>query len=112
MIQIISFIHWNVNPEIFHLGPFSVRWYGFLFASGFLIGYYIGEKMLRSEGVPQKWIDSVFFYIIIATIVGARLGHVFFYDWEYYRNNLAEIILPFRFSPKFQFTGYQGLASH
>lgn len=91
MIQIISFIHWNVNPEIFHLGPFSVRWYGFLFASGFLIGYYIGEKMLRSEGVPQKWIDSVFFYIIIATILGARLGHVFFYGWDYYSQNPGEI---------------------
>lgn len=91
MIQILSFIHWNVNPEIFHLGPLSVRWYGFLFASGFLIGYYIGEKMLRSEGVPQKWIDSVFFYIIIATILGARLGHVFFYGWDYYSQHPGEI---------------------
>ncbi len=91
MINFLSFIHWNVNPEIFQLGPFSVRWYGLLFASGFLIGYYIGEKMLRSENVPQKWIDSVFFYIIIATIVGARLGHVFFYGWEYYSQNPSEI---------------------
>jgi prolipoprotein diacylglyceryl transferase len=91
MINLLSFIHWNVNPEIFQLGPFSVRWYGLLFASGFLIGYYIGEKMLRSENVPQKWIDSVFFYIIIATIVGARLGHVFFYGWDYYSQNPAEI---------------------
>src|SRR5665647_334161 len=91
MINILNFIHWNVNPEIFQLGPFSVRWYGFLFASGFLIGYYIGERMLKSEGVPQKWIDSVFFYIIIATIVGARLGHVFFYGWDYYSQNPSEI---------------------
>ena len=91
MIDTINFIHWNVNPEIFQVGPFSVRWYGLLFASGFLIGYYIGEKMLRSEGVPQKWIDSVFFYIIIATIVGARLGHVFFYGWDYYSQNPSEI---------------------
>jgi phosphatidylglycerol---prolipoprotein diacylglyceryl transferase len=91
MINLISFIHWNVNPEIFQLGPFSVRWYGFLFASGFLIGYYIGERMLRSENVNQKWIDSVFFYIIIATIVGARLGHVLFYGWDYYSQNPAEI---------------------
>ena len=92
MIDLLNFIHWNVNPEIFQLGPFSVRWYGLLFASGFLIGYYIGEKMLRSENVPQKWIDSVFFYIIIATIVGARLGHVFFYGWDYYSQNPSEII--------------------
>jgi prolipoprotein diacylglyceryl transferase len=92
MINLLSFIHWNVNPEIFHLGPFSIRWYGLLFATGFLIGYYIGERMLKSEGVPQKWIDSVFFYIIIATIVGARLGHVFFYGWDYYSQNPSEII--------------------
>ena len=66
MIDIISFIHWNVNPEIFQLGPFSVRWYGLLFASGFLLGYYIGESMLKSENVNQKWIDSLcswFFFI-------------------------------------------------
>jgi prolipoprotein diacylglyceryl transferase len=63
-----------------------------LFATGFLIGYYIGERMFRSEGVPQKWIDSLFFYIIIATIIGARLGHVFFYGWDYYSQNPGEII--------------------
>ena len=63
-----------------------------LFASGFLIGYYIGERMFRSENVNQKWIDSLFFYIIIGTIVGARLGHVFFYGWEFYSQNPEEII--------------------
>ena len=102
MINLISFIHWNVNPEIFRLGPFSVRWYGFLFASGFLLGYYIAEKMLKSENVSQKWIDSLFFYIIIATIVGARLGHVFFYGWDYYSQHPAEIFMVW----------HGGLASH
>jgi prolipoprotein diacylglyceryl transferase len=92
MINLLNYIHWNVSPEIFNLGPLSIRWYGLLFASGFLIGYYIGEKMFKSEGVPQKWIDSLFFYIIIATIIGARLGHVFFYGWDYYSQNPAEII--------------------
>lgn len=92
MIDILNFIHWNVNPEIFQLGPFSVRWYGLLFASGFLIGYYIAEKMFKSENVSQKWIDSLFFYVIIATIVGARLGHVFFYGWDYYSQNPSEIL--------------------
>ncbi len=90
-MTIINFIHWNVNPEIFQLGPFSVRWYGLLFAVGFLTGYYIGEWMLRSENVNQKWIDSAFFYIIIATIIGARLGHVIFYGWDYYSQNPGEI---------------------
>jgi len=92
MIDLLNYIHWNVSPEIFNLGPLSIRWYGLLFASGFLIGYYIGEKMFRSEGVPQKWIDALFFYIIIATIIGARLGHVFFYGWDYYSQNPGEIL--------------------
>lgn len=91
MINLLNFIHWNVNPEIFHFGPLSIRWYGLLFASGFLLGYYIGERMLRSENVNQKWIDSLFFYLIIATIIGARLGHVFFYGWEYYSQHPEEI---------------------
>ena len=56
--------------------------------------------------------DTLFIWTVIATLLGARLGHVFFYDWEYYRNNILEILLPFRFSPKFEFTGFQGLASH
>jgi len=87
----LLFVNWNVNPEIFSLGPFSVRWYGLLFAAGFLIGYYILEKMFRSEGVNEKWLDNLFIYVIIATVVGARLGHVFFYGWDYYSHNLSEI---------------------
>lgn len=102
MLPIINFINWNVDPEIFRVGVFAVRWYGLLFASGFLIGYYIGEKMLKSEGVSMKWIDSLFFYIIIATIVGARLGHVFFYGWEYYSQHPGEIFKVW----------HGGLASH
>ena len=101
-MHILNFIHWNVDPEIFTLGKLSVRWYGLLFASGFLIGYYIGERMLKSEKVNQKWIDSLFFYIIIATVVGARLGHVFFYGWEYYSQHPGEIIKVW----------HGGLASH
>ena len=102
MIDFLSFVTWNVNPEIFNLGPLSIRWYGLLFASGFLIGYYIGERMLKSEGVDPKWLDSLFFYLIIATVLGARLGHVFFYDWSYYSQNPKEIFMIW----------HGGLASH
>jgi len=102
MIDFLSFIHWNVNPEIFGIGSLSIRWYGLLFASGFLSGYYIGERMLKSENVDPKWFDSLFFYLIIATVVGARLGHVFFYGWDYYSQNLSEIFKVW----------HGGLASH
>ncbi len=102
MIDTLNFIHWNVNPEIFHLGPLSVRWYGLLFASGFLLGYYIVEQMFKWENEDSKWLDSVFFYLIIATVVGSRLGHVFFYGWDYYSQNLGEIFMVW----------HGGLASH
>ncbi len=102
MIDTLSFIRWNVNPEIFHLGPLSVRWYGLLFASGFLLGYYIVEQMFKWENEDEKWLDSLFFYLIIATVVGSRLGHVFFYGWDYYSQNLGEIFKVW----------HGGLASH
>ena len=102
MYPVLNFIHWNADPEIFRLAFLSVRWYGLLFATGFLAGYYIGERMLKSENVSQAWIDSLFFYIIIATIVGARLGHVFFYGWDYYSQHPGEILKVW----------HGGLASH
>jgi phosphatidylglycerol---prolipoprotein diacylglyceryl transferase len=102
MSDILGFITWNANPEIFKLGSFSIRWYGLLFASGFLIGYYLGEKMFKWEKVNPKWLDSLFIYLIVATIVGARLGHVIFYGWDYYSKHPFEIIK----------TWHGGLASH
>jgi len=92
MEQLISFIHWNVNPEIFRFGSFAVRWYGLFFALGFLIGYYQMVKMFRFEKLDEKWLDSLFVYLIVATIIGARLGHVIFYGWDFYSQHPAEII--------------------
>lgn len=91
-MDILSFIHWNVSPEVFSLGPIHVRWYGLLFAVGFLFGYNQGEKMFKHEGVDLKWLESLFIYLIVATIVGARLGHVLFYGWDYYSQHLNEIL--------------------
>ncbi|WP_285826606.1 prolipoprotein diacylglyceryl transferase [Bacteroides acidifaciens] len=105
------YINWNVNPEIFDIG-ISVRYYGLLFALAFIFGYKIEEKIFRSEGLPMSWLDKLWIYVAIATIVGARLGHCIFYDWTYYSAHPLEMILPVRFTPEFKFTGYQGLASH
>ncbi|MDP3433821.1 MAG: prolipoprotein diacylglyceryl transferase [Bacteroidota bacterium] len=101
-MDILSFIHWNVSPEIFTLGPLQVRWYGLLFALGFLFGYNHGEKMFKYENIDLKWLESLFIYLIVATIVGARLGHVFFYGWEYYSQHPIEIL----------YVWQGGLASH
>ncbi|HEX9151187.1 MAG TPA: prolipoprotein diacylglyceryl transferase, partial [Flavobacterium sp.] len=72
----------------------------------------IMKNIFEREGESIEKLDSLFIWTVLATLIGARLGHVIFYDWEYFRNHLLEIFLPFRFSPKFEFTGFQGLASH
>lgn len=98
----ILFINWNVDPEIFHVGSLSVRWYGLMFAIGFLIGYNIVERMFKKDGDDTGWLDSLFMYMLIATIIGARLGHVFFYAWDYYKAHPSEILMVW----------HGGLASH
>lgn len=80
----LSAIIWNADPTIFSFGPISVRWYGLAFAVGFIIGYQIVARMFRHEGAPERWLGILLTYVVIATIVGARLGHVFFYEWDYY----------------------------
>ena len=107
-------IHWNPSPELFSLGPISIRWYGLMFAMGFLFGFSILTKMFKYEGSKTEWVEILFVYVIIATIVGARLGHVFFYGWEYYSQHLLEIFLPIAkgIDGGYKFVGFQGLASH
>ena len=106
-------IHWNVSPELFSLGPISIRWYGLMFAMGFLFGFSILTRMFKSEGSDPELVEKLFVYVIIATIVGARLGHVIFYGWEYYSQHLLEIVLPIaKGVDGYKFVGFQGLASH
>jgi prolipoprotein diacylglyceryl transferase len=106
------FINWDVSPEIVGIGGFSLRWYSLLFMLGFVIGYFIMKQFFQREKAPLIWLDSLLMYMIIATIIGARLGHCLFYDWEYFSEHPLEIFLPVKFEPEFRFTGFQGLASH
>jgi len=106
------FITWDVEPEIFNIGGFSLRYYGLLFVLAFIFGYKIEEKIFRAEGLSMEWLDKLWIYVAVATVVGARLGHCLFYDWAYFSHHPLEMILPFRFEPEFKFTGFQGLASH
>jgi prolipoprotein diacylglyceryl transferase len=113
MMNTLLAIHWNASPELFSLGPISVRWYGLMFAMGFLLGFYILTRMFIFEGSKPEWVETLFVYVIIATIVGARLGHVLFYGWEYYSNHLLEIFIPIAKGVNgYKFVGFQGLASH
>lgn len=107
----LSYILWNASPEIYSLGSFSLRWYGLFFALGFLISQQILYYMYRQEGKPEKDVDTLTIYMVVATILGARLGHIIFYQPEIIWEAPESIFLPFEFNP-FRFTGLQGLASH
>lgn len=91
MQTLTAYITWDVSPEIVQLGPLTLRWYGLLFALGFLLGLYIVRAMFRAEKEPEEWLDKIFIYMVVGAIAGARLGHVFFYDWGYYSQHLSEI---------------------
>ena len=104
-------IIWNPSEGI-DLGFFVIRYYSLMFVIAFGLGWYIMKYIFEREGESIEKLDSLFIWTVLATLIGARLGHVLFYDWEYFRNHLLEIFLPFRFSPTFEFTGFQGLASH
>jgi len=89
--MIFAFIEWSVSPEIFHLGPISVRWYGFLFAMAFVAGYFIMTWVFKKEGRPQPDLEQLSVYMIFGTVIGARLGHCLFYNPSYYLSNPIEI---------------------
>ncbi len=119
MLQLV--FDWNPSPEIFRLGPLPIRYYGLMFVIAFLLGIQIMKKIYKNENVAEEYVDSLFMYVVIATLVGARLGEVFFYNWDSYKNNLIEIFLPiakdangtlFGFIQGYSFVGYAGLASH
>ncbi|MCX7611006.1 MAG: prolipoprotein diacylglyceryl transferase [Ignavibacterium sp.] len=88
----IAEIWWTVSPEILRLGPISIRWYGLLFALAFVFGYMIMQKIYKSEKKPLEDLDKLSIYVVVGTVVGARLGHCFFYDPQYYLLNPFEII--------------------
>ncbi|MBB6111597.1 prolipoprotein diacylglyceryl transferase [Mucilaginibacter lappiensis] len=111
-LNIYGYITWNPNPNIFDLGFYALRWYSVLFLGGFVLSYLIIKQRFKSALINPYLLEKLTIYIIAGTLIGARLGHCLFYDWEYYHSHLIEIILPFQFTPNLKVTGYQGLASH
>lgn len=105
-------IDWNPSPILFKLGPIAIRYYSLMFVIAFMLGLYLMKKIFISEKISLEKLDSLFIYIVVSTLIGARLGHFLFYDPQFLIEKPLEVILPFRFSPKFEFTGFAGLASH
>lgn len=90
--DLLGAVVWNADPVLFSFGPVAVRWYGLAFAVGFTFGYALVDRMFRHEGAPERWLGSLLVYVVIATVVGARLGHVFFYEWDYYSAHPEKIL--------------------
>lgn len=88
----LEFINWAADPEIFRIGPFALRWYSLAFMIGFLIGYNIEERIYRHEGAPERWLGILLIWTVAATIIGARLGHVLFYEWDIYSQDPIRIL--------------------
>ena len=85
-------VNWDVRPVIFSLGSFQLRYYGVLFIVGFYLGYYMFRQFFRREGKPLELLDTLLWTLMLCTIVGARLGHVLFYQPGYYLANPGEIL--------------------
>jgi phosphatidylglycerol---prolipoprotein diacylglyceryl transferase len=91
-MSLLHYITWDVSPTIFSIGAFEVRWYGLLFALGFVFGQRILTKIYVAEGRTEGDVDVITLYMIVGTVVGARLGHTLFYQPEYYLSNPIEIL--------------------
>ena len=102
-MDFLSFIIWDPSPtmftfpEWFALGPFDfsgreVRWYGLLFALGFLLSQQVMFYMFRKEGRPEKDVEALTIFMMIGTVIGARLGHVLFYEPEKYLPDPIKIL--------------------
>ena len=114
--------NWSPSETLFEIGGFGIHVYSLMFVIAFLLGYRICKKIFLTEGINQKYLEPLFMFMVISTLLGARLGDVIFYSWDYYQNHLIEILLPIRENPSkdimfgivkgYEFIGFRGLASH
>lgn len=120
MIYLLQ-IKWAPSEILFQIGSFGLHYYSLMFVIAFSLGYKIVEKYFVEENVSKDYLEPLFVYMVLSTLLGARLGEVFFYSWDYYQDHFLEILLPIRentngsilgFIKGYEFTGFRGLASH
>ena len=90
--MLLNYITWNVDPVLVHLGSLQIRWYGLLWALGFLIGYFIMKRIYKREKMAEDSLDKLLIYMLVFTVVGARLGHCLFYEPDYYLSNPLKML--------------------
>jgi len=109
--MLFSAIVWDPSKGI-DLGFFVIRYYSLMYLVAFVLGWFIMKRMFQEDKIPIEKLDPLFMYTVLATLIGARLGHVIFYQTELFWEDPLSIILPISFKNGFEFTGFQGLASH
>ncbi|UJF29045.1 prolipoprotein diacylglyceryl transferase [Kaistella sp. 97-N-M2] len=102
---------WDPSTGI-HLGPITLHYYSLMFIFAFGLGYFLMTKIYKIDGVNEKYVEPLFTWTLVGTILGARLGHVIFYQPELFKEDFWSVFLPIRTKPTFEFTGFSGLASH
>ena len=114
-LKIMDFLQiiWEPASDGIRLfGNFKIHYYSMMWIVAFVLGYRIMKKIYTNENQSEKKLDSLFMYSVLGIMIGARLGHVIFYQAELFREDFFSVFLPFKFSGGFEFTGFRGLASH
>lgn len=102
---------WDPSKGIV-LGPITLHFYSLMFIFAFGFGYILMNRIFKIDNVNQKYLEPLFTWTLIGTILGARLGHVIFYQPELFRQDFWSVFLPISTKNGFEFTGFSGLASH
>lgn len=115
----LNYIIWNVDPALLHLGPLTIRWYGLLWASGIYATLLITQKIFKHEKISELWLDKLFMYTVIGAVVGARLGHCLFYEWQLLPEPVSFLGISFKYGNHYLSSPWEllyvwrgGLASH
>lgn len=117
--MLLNYITWDVNPEIFRIGALAVRWYGLFWAIGIYATLLITTKIFKHEKLPEAWVDKLFIYTVLGAILGARLGHCFFYEWKLVAEPITFLGITFNYENHYLSHPWEllyiwrgGLASH
>ena len=105
-------IVWDPTSEGLEIFGFTIHYYSMMWMAAFIIGWYIMKKIYKHENQTEDKLDSLFIYSVLGIMIGARVGHVVFYQSELILEDPLSIFLPFKFAGGFEFTGFRGLASH
>jgi len=108
----VATVIWNPGDSIIDLGFFALKYYSLFFLLAFVSSYMVLKKQFIKYGIDVELMDSLTIYTVLGTLIGARLGHVLFYDFTYFSQHPLEAVLPVTFTPHFRITGFLGLASH